>query len=309
MLSQSLIQSEISEVENKIKALDLIREQLEQDLLKIREDELELDAERMSPLAWFISASSPRNSRRHTGTLRIRTIKHQTPQSRHPPISPCPSFPEKKRYLFPALVPLPPSHPNRTCLSTLRARRSPSRHSIHGITHHLVFCFTAHSPSKTLEAHSTPITALDFSEPYGTLVSASLDDSQPRVWDLMTGSEIGRLRGHRGGVKCMQVEDNLCLTGSEDGSVRLWDLRLVDDDWEKDGLSDVPEEDSSSYHDGELIEKSDYARSSAASEADTESEGPCLRTFGGHSKAVTALYFEDECLVNAVCNHVRSQLC
>jgi hypothetical protein len=48
MLSQSLIQSEISEVENKIKALDLIREQLERDLLKIQEDELELDAERMS---------------------------------------------------------------------------------------------------------------------------------------------------------------------------------------------------------------------------------------------------------------------
>ena len=45
MLSQNLIQSEISEVENKIKALDLIRDQLEQDLLKIQEDELELDAE------------------------------------------------------------------------------------------------------------------------------------------------------------------------------------------------------------------------------------------------------------------------
>ena len=48
MLSQSLIQSEISEVENKIKALDLIRDQLERDLLKIHEDELELDAERAS---------------------------------------------------------------------------------------------------------------------------------------------------------------------------------------------------------------------------------------------------------------------
>lgn len=123
----------------------------------------------------------------------------------------------------------------------------------------------------------------------------------------MTGSEIGRLRGHRGGVKCIQVEDNLCLTGSEDGSVRLWDLRLVNDDWEKDALSDVVEEDSSSYHDGELIDKPDY-KSVTASEAGTDSEGPCLRTFDGHSKAVTALYFEDECLVNVVRDAVRNSV-
>lgn len=173
----------------------------------------------------------------------------------------------------------------------------PPSHSWYLIS--FVFPFTAHAPYKTLESHSTPITALDFSEPYGTLVSSSQDDPQPRVWDLMTGSEIGRLHGHRSGVKCIQVEDNLCLTGSEDGSARLWDLRLVDDDWEKDGLSDVLEEDSSSYHDGELVEKPDCTTSATVSEAGTDSEGPCLRTFVGHSKAVTALYFEDECLVNA----------
>lgn len=124
----------------------------------------------------------------------------------------------------------------------------------------------------------------------------------------MTGSEVGRLCGHRAGVKCIQVEDNLCLTGSEDGSVRLWDLRLVDDDWEKDALSDVLEEDSSSYHDGELIEKPDYTRSSTVSEAGTDSEGPCVRTFDGHSKAVTALYFEDECLVTVVCDAARNDV-
>lgn len=58
MPPQSLIQSEISEVENKISALHLIREHLEQDLLQIREDELELDAERMSILGSFVSTSS-----------------------------------------------------------------------------------------------------------------------------------------------------------------------------------------------------------------------------------------------------------
>lgn len=149
--------------------------------------------------------------------------------------------------------------------------------------------------AKTLESHLSPVVSLDFSEPYGVLVSSSQGDSQPLVWDLMTGTEIGRLRGHRGTVKCMQVEDNLCLTGAEEGSIRLWDLRLVDDDWERGSLSDIAEEDG--RHDGEPVYKSDCIQSCTASQAGTDNEGPCLRVFDGHSKAVTALYFEDECLV------------
>lgn len=45
-VTQSLINSEIAEINNKIKALDSIRDELEQDLLKLHEDELELDDER-----------------------------------------------------------------------------------------------------------------------------------------------------------------------------------------------------------------------------------------------------------------------
>jgi WD40 repeat protein len=52
---------------------------------------------------------------------------------------------------------------------------------------------------QTLEEHSAPITALDFTEPYGTLVTAGQDDIV-RVWDLCDGQEIGRLRGHTGGI-------------------------------------------------------------------------------------------------------------
>lgn len=66
----------------------------------------------------------------------------------------------------------------------------------------------------------------------------------------MTGEELGRLRGHRGTVKCIQVEDQVCLTGGDDGNVRVWDLRLVDEDeeWERESemvhLSDIQEEES-----------------------------------------------------------------
>ena len=131
------------------------------------------------------------------------------------------------------------------------------------------------------------------------MVSASLEDSQPRVWDLLTGEEIGRLRGHDGTVKCVQVEDHLCLTGGEDGTVRVWDLRRVEDedDWEKE-MTGVAEEGVD-----ELGNRVSLANGSAirqiSSESDNTStkEGPCMRVLEGHTKAVTTLYFEDECLV------------
>ena len=150
-----------------------------------------------------------------------------------------------------------------------------------------------------MSSHTTAITALDISEPYGTLVSASVEDSQPRVWDLLTGEEIGQLRGHKGTVKCVQVEDHVCLTGSEDGTVRLWDLRRVDADeeWNVEGemlsLSDVAEEEES-----EFGQANGERTSTSRPESAVEREGACIRVLEGHSKAVTALYFEDECLVS-----------
>ncbi|KAG1825511.1 WD40-repeat-containing domain protein [Suillus subaureus] len=260
---RSLINSEIVEINSKIKALDSIRERLEQDLLKLHEDELELDDE--------------------LGGVqeRIEFEEAAFRQSDNTKTAPVPHVAPSRRRRGPVFLPsehdeLPP-----------------------GVAFML----------QTLESHLTPIAALDFSEPYGTLVSASQEDSQPRLWDLMTGSEIGRLRGHRGAVKCIQVEDNLCLTGAEDGNVRLWDLRLVDeDDWERDGLADVAEEDEGTAYDGELIEKPNGIRSSEPSEAGTADQtGPCIRLFEGHSKAVTALYFEDECLVTGASDKTLRQ--
>ena len=142
---------------------------------------------------------------------------------------------------------------------------------------------------------------MDFSEPYGTLVSASQDDSQPRVWDLLTGEEMGRLRGHRGTVKCVQVEDTICLTGGDDGNVRVWDLRLVgeDDDWEREGeivsMSDVVGEGVDEL--GMMTEPGSIRQGTSAKSDVAEKDGPCIRLLEGHTKAVTALYFEQDCLV------------
>jgi division protein 1 len=77
--------------------------------------------------------------------------------------------------------------------------------------------------------------------------------------------------------------------------VRLWDLRRVeeDDGWEGEmvSLSDVAEEDE----DGEESTSGSGIRSTHG--AVPPKDGPCARLLEGHTQAVTALYFEDECLV------------
>jgi division protein 1 len=152
-------------------------------------------------------------------------------------------------------------------------------------------------------AEVAPVVALDFSEPYGTLVSASSDEASPRVWDLLSGEQLGQLRGHtRGGVKCLQVEDTLCLTGGVDGAVRLWDLRRVG--MEEDEIEpgwDLAEEKSEFGEFGEFGEtRSSRSEVSAGSDANghgSKKESTCIRVLEGHSRPVTALYFEDNCLV------------
>ncbi|KAJ4485503.1 WD40-repeat-containing domain protein [Lentinula aciculospora] len=254
-IKRSLVNSEIMEITQKIEALDDIRTKLEQDLIKLQEDELELDDELqgVKERLDFEQSSSTRTSQ-----------SFQIPHS-------------SRRRKGPAFLPsehdeLPPG---------------------------VAFM--------TLDSHTAPLSALDFSEPYGTLVSASLDDSQPIVWDLFSGTESGRLRGHTGTVKCIQVEDTVCVTGSEDSSVRLWDLRRVDADgsdwWGDEGeivsLSDVAEENS------EDDTKPNGIRNGV--EKDQKEDAACLRVLEGHTKAVSTLFFEDNCLVTGASDKTLRQ--
>ncbi|KAF2205471.1 mitochondrial division protein 1 [Delitschia confertaspora ATCC 74209] len=83
------------------------------------------------------------------------------------------------------------------------------------------------SKIKELQAHTDVITAMDFDAPWGTLVTAALDDTV-RVWDLNAGRCIGMLEGHLSSVRCLQVEENIVATGSMDATIRLWDLSKAD---------------------------------------------------------------------------------
>ncbi|KAJ7748496.1 WD40-repeat-containing domain protein [Mycena maculata] len=260
---RSLIHNEITEISLKIAALDGIRAKLEQDLLKLHEDDLELDDE-------------------------LEGVKERL------------EFEQSHR---PQKASTQPFHLPHTSRRRKGPAFLPSEHD--ELPPGVAFM--------TLDGHSSPITALDFSEPYGTLVSASQDDSQPRVWDLFSGTEIGRLRGHTGTVKCVQVEDSVCLTGGEDGNVRLWDLRRVDadqaDGWGDEGelvtLSDVAEEEEGAGVDAETPQASNGVRN--GKERATERDDCCARVLEGHTKAVTALYFEDDCLVTGASDKTLRQ--
>lgn len=168
--------------------------------------------------------------------------------------------------------------------------------------------------SQTLAGHLAPITALDFSEPYGIAVTASLDETV-RLWDLTTGDEMGYLRGHRGPVKVLQVESSVCVTGGVDGQIRIWDLDVAEaaplasptgvDAGKPTSLEHVllgKEEDPFFGGAGLVngIEGEGMMReegSSRAADAAKEPAGPCVKTLDGHTKAVTSLYFDGSCLV------------
>ncbi|KAG8907590.1 Mitochondrial fission protein [Tulasnella sp. 403] len=249
LVRRSLINAEIDEITQKMAALDAVRNQLQQNLLRILEEELELDEELENVYERLAyeerSASSVNATMSRTG----------------------------KRRKGPAFLPsehddLPPG---------------------------VAFM--------TLASHSAPITALDFSEPYGVLVSASQDDST-RVWDLCTGDEIGRLKGHRGTVKCMQVDDSICITGGADGSIRVWDLRRVGEDDDTSTLGESPE----LVHHSDTLDEGRASSSSNPILTDASpDDGACVRVLEGHSKAVSALYFEDTCLVTGASDKTLRQ--
>jgi division protein 1 len=197
----------------------------------------------------------------------------------------------------------------RTGIFTLRTRRITTGGCIYGVFIPPSLLRMHSSATQTLECGSTPITSLDFSEPYGTLVTASQEDAHPRVWDLLSGEEIGRLRGHVGTVKALQVETHLCVTGATDGAVRLWDLRRVDGDvetseWDLSDVLEEAEEGEGTGTDGGVVVERPRTRPNgirSTSGAPVEdATGPCVRVLEGHSKAVTALYFESDTLVRVI---------
>jgi len=152
----------------------------------------------------------------------------------------------------------------------------------------------AGSNIRELQAHNDMITALDFDVPFGTMVTAALDDTV-RVWDLNAGRCMGLLEGHLSSVRCLQVEDNVVATGSMDASVRLWDLNQaeytppVDNHINKNSDGGDDEEDDLAYG-GDVTPPYNPP-------ASTMRDCPTF-TLSAHVAEVTALHFRNSTLVS-----------
>lgn len=144
---------------------------------------------------------------------------------------------------------------------------------------------------KTLNAHTDIITALDFDAPFGTMVTASLDDTV-KVWDLNLGRCMGFLEGHTASVRCLQVEDALVVTGSLDATVRLWDLNKAS--YEPQEHRDPSEHDNDD-DDGLGFGNADED-APPPPPADSMVDTP-LYTLEAHLDAITALHLRGDTLI------------
>ncbi|PNY28739.1 Mitochondrial division protein 1 [Tolypocladium capitatum] len=149
--------------------------------------------------------------------------------------------------------------------------------------------FEAGSSIREIRAHRDNVTALDFDAPFGTLVTAALDDTV-KVWDLNAGRCMGFLEGHAASVRALQVEDNILATGSADATIRLWDLSRCHYDahgnrFEKDG----EDEDAIAFEnpDDQPIDPPEGSMEDCA-----------LFTLQSHVDEITALHFRGDVLVS-----------
>lgn len=177
-------------------------------------------------------------------------------------------------------------------------RPKPGRRKTNFILHeHL----QAGSRIREFPAHQDPISALDFDVPFGTLVTAALDDTV-RVWDLNAGRCMGLLEGHLSSVRCLQVEDNLVATGSMDATVRLWDLSQADytpPPQSKSGKLSSKDADDGDDDTEDLAydDESNASHTSQPPSSNTMHDCP-LYTLSAHVAEITALHMHNNTLVS-----------
>lgn len=152
---------------------------------------------------------------------------------------------------------------------------------------------------RNIPAHNDMITAVEFDGPFGTMVSAALDDTL-RVWELNSGRCLGLLEGHRASVRCLHMEDNLVASGSIDASIRLWDLNRAE----------YPVTDSTFINKSELTEDDPEGLDSLAFEDAPESQesqepppssslADChLFSLEAHVAEITAVHFHRDTLIS-----------
>ncbi|KAL8713022.1 MAG: hypothetical protein Q9220_002882 [cf. Caloplaca sp. 1 TL-2023] len=277
-IRKNLCSAEIREIDNKISNLNTMRRivldrlgDIEQDELRVEQEVLEFDnqieemLEDLDDAATLGNGATPPTEADVEEQDQDRDLERDTHDMDQ-------SFMSASIY---EKIPSPKSSRRHR---PVRRKSIPIRHEH----------FEPGSNIREFQAHNDVITALDFDVPFGTMVTAALDDTV-RVWDLNAGRCVGLLEGHHASVRCLQVEDSIVATGSMDASIRLWDLSKADYSARESPL----DKDTSDTEEDAIDEEQPSSTSYPSSLHDCP-----LFTLEAHVDEVTALHFRGDTLVS-----------
>jgi len=283
---KSMCASEIMELDKKIANINTMRKLAVQKLADLEQEEADLDREtseiesKVEDLQLQVDAEAQEAER---GRAAVKPTEEAPKEDTEDTSFMSQSIYEK----LPEKAP-PPKTPKKR--KVIRRVSTPILHQN----------LTAGSRIKEFQAHSDMITAMDFDVPFGTMVSAALDDTL-RVWDLNSGRCVGMLEGHLSSVRCLQVEENIVASGSNDATVRLWDLSQAD--YSPQVSSNINKGQDHDRQDGEADDQDDLFDSPGGSvnepATSSSSLADCpLYTLSSHVAEVTALHYEGNTLVS-----------
>ncbi|KAJ5279564.1 hypothetical protein N7478_004936 [Penicillium angulare] len=273
-IRKNMCSAEIHEIDNKIANLHKMRQIVLDRLAGLEMDEatLEVELTELDNKLEDLPEETPESSATDETPKSAQEQGDSVASSNDPAMDA--SFMSESIYeKLPDTTPTPKSLRSRT----LRKRSMPILHEH----------FAPGSLIKEISAHTDMVTAIDFDFPFGTMVTAALDDTV-RVWDMNVGRCSGFLEGHHASVRSLQVEDNIVATGSMDASVRIWDLSRARPSTRDNGRLNKHEREEE-----ELFEKH-----SSPVPPSSNLEDCHVFTLDAHVDEVTALHFKNNTLIS-----------
>lgn len=74
--------------------------------------------------------------------------------------------------------------------------------------------------------HSRMVRCLAFQDTSNNRLLSGSNDSTVRLWDLHTGRNLMTLLGHKAAVTSVKIDDSMVITASSDSTIRFYDVRI-----------------------------------------------------------------------------------
>lgn len=214
---KNLAASEIAEIDNKIKSLKEFRNMVFKRVAKLEQNEFFLESylneieDKIQLIKEYDIEKSDESDQEADGANKAETKEEEAPEKTQE--SKEQDGPLLSKSIYKKIQEKPPIFKKKNHLGNSNRKTTPT----------LQQYYEPGTCIKTIVAHEDEISCFDFDFPFGTMVSASVDNTV-KIWDLSKGKQTGTLEGHNAAVSCMQMEDSMVVTGSLDATLKLWDL-------------------------------------------------------------------------------------